>query len=220
MIRKIVLPILLAILVIGAISAAASQIRMPAALAGYGFAIWGGASGLLYLGLSLVLPSAALATPLERIRLFLTSYLGVSGQGADLALQRFAKAHDQAERLARADNGFHPDLAQRVAAVSRRIESLSRDVLARRDASREIGAIITRADLAVEAVEQHARLRDAKGIDDTSIAEARAKVIETLTGLESVMKASDRARIDAQLDHIGITTDVADALYETMKGKV
>lgn len=216
-IRRLGAPLLVGFLAVVAVSLLGETLRLPRFFPWSDAAIAGGAAAALALGLAMLLPHRWLATPVERLQDVLMSYPGMSASLARATLSRAMKAHGQADLLRAADNGFHDALAGQVRDMAGRLDAIARLILTQPGRARDYGVIIVRADLAVEAVAKHARLRASSGADAARIETARGLVGETLANLAEVIDATEQTRVDAQLDSLGITTDVADDLFDQMK---
>lgn len=169
-------------------------------------------------GASLMLPELMLYTATERLRHAFMARHGVSEDRTDTALDMIARAQHQATRLVRADNGFVPELAAQVDHTADSLNAIARLVFQDPGEVRRNLPLVNRADLLVEAVENHSRLRATQKASEAQLTSARTSVSTALEAFAGAMSAADERRIEAQITEIDTASDVADSLFKSMKG--
>jgi hypothetical protein len=218
MMRGFALPIGMFVIGTAAILAYGFLVPLPRYFA-YSDAVFLGALAVgLTWGLSLMLPERMLFTTTERLRHAFMARHGVSEDRTDTALDIIARAQQQAKRLIRADNGFVPELAVQVDHTSDSLNAIARLVFHDPSEVRRHLPLVNRADLLVEAVENHSRLRATQKASDAQLASARTSVSAALDAFAGAMSAADERRIEAQITEIDTASDVADSLFKSMKG--
>ncbi|MEM9043735.1 MAG: hypothetical protein AAGC81_03500 [Pseudomonadota bacterium] len=195
------------------------MVRLPFFFPGSDALILGGFTTLLSLSIGLMLPERVIFTPQERLIAMVVSRGAGSAENAARVIERVERAQSYADRLRRSDNGFHTDLRAAVDEVAADMDEIANRMIERPADTSDMTAILARAGLAVEAVERHAEIREESASNaDAVLQEARDKVIGTLRHLADVMDATMQRRVTQKLTGLEVTTDVADGLYQSMKG--
>ncbi|MEO0911672.1 MAG: hypothetical protein AAFY59_01575 [Pseudomonadota bacterium] len=210
------LPLLVAIAALVLVLAFVSLVRLPHLFWGSDALLAGLLAGSTALAISLMLPDAWLYNRSERIRhAFLTRH-DISEDRAAVALQTIQKAAAQSDALATGDNGFAPELAERVRRTAEDLAEIAQLLFEQPDQIRRKQALVARADLVVEAVEKHAALRASKGVSEAQIGEAREMVLMVLDQYSDALAAQENSRIESHIEGIETTAEVADGLLDRM----
>ncbi|MBM7067992.1 hypothetical protein [Actibacterium sp. 188UL27-1] len=217
MIRSVVLPALLPVLAAVAVAAFGLLVPLPHLFAYSDTVILGVGAMLLALGLAMMLPETWLFTPAERLRHAFVQRHAVTPDTAETALSLIARAQRQGHLLRHADNGFVPELKARVDHTADSLDGIARLIFDEPSEGRRNLALINRADLLVEAVQNHSALRRDKS-NEAQIASARTSVSAALDAFAGAISAADERRIEAQIQKIDTASDVADTLFQAMRG--
>lgn len=217
MMRGLLLPAMPALLAALAVAAFGLSVPLPHLFAYSDTVILGLGAMLLALGLAMMLPDRWLFTPAERLRHAFMQRHAVSSDAAQNTLSLIVRAQGQARQLRRADNGFVPELKARVDHTADSLEGIARLIFDDPSEGRRNLALINRADLLVEAVENHSALRRDKS-NEAQIASARTSVSAALDAFAGAISAADERRIEAQIQKIDTASDVADTLFQAMRG--
>lgn len=193
-----------------------SIFRLPHLFPGSDAALAGLLAFAVTLGIAFMLPEEWLYNRSERIRHAFITRHNISEDRATVSLQTIQKAVQHSEALSASDNGFAPELAARVKETAEDLEDIAKLLFEHPDQIRRKQALVTRADLVVDAVQKHAELRESKGIGPEKIAEARALVLATLERYSDALDAQEDSRIDSHMQGIETTTEVADGLLDRM----
>lgn len=200
-----------AALAVVAVSLAAFWLPLPSLFPYSDAAILGGAALFLALGLGLMLPDGWLHSETARLAHAFKEYHGVSGDRAEVALGAVQKAHDAATRLRVANNGFQADLAKDVAASADRLDDVARVVFYRPDVLPKYQALIIRAESVIEAIEDHAKVRE-KAVSESEIETSRGLVRDGLASLSGALDASQQKDVATILNRIEASVATADVL--------
>lgn len=212
-------PALCAICAVGAAIIFADLVRLPMIFPGSDALLLAGLTLALAFGLGLMLPDRIVFTEAELLRETLRLRGAGSAENAERVIVRIVRARAYARRMRDADNGFRADLRALVEEVASDLDQIAARILERPRETSDTTALLARAGLAVEAVERHSEIRrDSTNGNEDLVQETRDRVIATLRHLADVMDATMRQRVMQKVTDLGVTTGVADDLYESMKG--
>lgn len=178
----------------------------------------GGAAFAIALGAGMMLPDRLRLTGAERATMALIESGRVTEATAKPVVAKIEVALAMARRLRAADRGFRADLSDLVRRVAMELEAVADEIWEEPNRVWDFSRPLARGELAVEAVEKHARIRRSRKVTAQDIDISRAKVLQTLADFEDVLDEAARRRIEARMEALDVTTSVAGALFSQMKG--
>ncbi len=173
--------------------------------------ILGAATFGIAVGLGFMIPESWLYSDAQRLSHAFTQHHGVSGDRADVALKAVAVSHQAAERLRAADNGFRDDLRAGVVAAADRLDDVARLIFYKPDELPKYQALIIRAESVIDAIEDHAKVRD-RAVDDAEVDTSRDLARSGLNSLLEALDASQQREVGAILGRIEANVATAEIL--------
>ncbi|MEO0830673.1 MAG: hypothetical protein AAFY03_09465, partial [Pseudomonadota bacterium] len=162
MIRRVLLPLVPPLVAAALVVAYGLTVPLPHLFPYSDAVLLGALALLLALGLACLMPDQWLFTAPERLRHLFMARHQIGPDQAETSLGLIERAMRQARRLRDADNGFDPTLGCRVEETADSLECIAHFVFDSPGETRSHLALVNRADLLVEAVEDHAKLRSAR----------------------------------------------------------
>ncbi|MEO1492313.1 MAG: hypothetical protein AAFV19_09205 [Pseudomonadota bacterium] len=170
-------------------------------------------TGLLALGLSLMLPPGLFFTRAERMRVDLYTATGLSGANSERLISTVQQAEGFARRLREASPEMREDAAGVAIAAAEDLEELAARVTAEPATVGSASALITRARLVVEAVENFVEYKQDTGARETEVDQARARIMDSLAQMSEATDAVHVRQAQRRLTDLEVATDVADDLF-------
>jgi len=168
------------------------------------------ATGLAF-GLGMMLPEGWLYSDEARLSHAFRAHHGVSGDRADVALSAVAGAHEAATRLRAADNGFQQDLAQSARDAAGRLDDVARLIFYKPEELPKYQALVVRAESVIDAVEDHAKLRQ-RAVNEAEVAASRSLAQGGLVSLHGALDASQQREVASILGRIEANVATAEIL--------
>ncbi|MEM1160738.1 MAG: hypothetical protein AAGJ28_07375 [Pseudomonadota bacterium] len=170
-------------------------------------------TGVLALGIGMVLPDGLYNTRAEQMRLDLYTATGLTGTASARIIGRIAEAHALAARLRAATTDMREDTADLTHAAAEDLEELGDRLKAEPGRADQATTLITRAKLVVEAVESFIAFKADTGAKTEDVDAARARILESLTQMSEAADAVQTRLAQQKLTDVEVATDVAEGLF-------
>ncbi|MEO0484507.1 MAG: hypothetical protein AAF092_01200 [Pseudomonadota bacterium] len=188
----------------------ANVVRLPLPFEGFAAAAAAGLAFATTLAIAAWMPERWLWTEAERLRRAFQDRHGLSGDGAENALEAITRAHGRARALRQAATPMREDVADRVTAVADRLDTAAREIFYTPERRRDLRAVLIRSELIEDAATAHAKLRgrDQAATEDAS----RAKLLSAVDALEAAFDETDLLAARGLLAEVEVASDVAESV--------
>lgn len=205
-------PIIAALAAFGLSAVFFDQARMPDLFPWSTVVLPAVLTGILALGLAMLLPEKLYMTRAERMRHDLYTATGLTGAASERLMARANQARALADKLRAAAPEMREDAASVTIGAAEDLEGLADRILADPDNSRQASTLVTRARLVVDAVESFVGYKRDAGAKEPEVDAARARIMESLAQMSEAADAVHTRLARQRLTKIEVATDVADDL--------
>ncbi|MEO1562228.1 MAG: hypothetical protein AAFR98_02230 [Pseudomonadota bacterium] len=180
----------------------------------------GGMTTALAYCLACLLPDRWLFTQYERVQYTFRTLHGLPDSATDSALRLSAQAQNHARKLEIAAGDLKPEVQERVNLTADRLVGIARLIFADPRSGREYLTLIKRADIVTETVTKHARLMRNPFAKDGDKTTARQSVLAALDAFSGAYEGMKQKKIETDLADITLSGDIAEQLFDRMKGPI
>ena len=170
-------------------------------------------TGILALGIGLLLPDQIYFTRAERLAEELQSATGIGGYDLQRVLDRADEARHYAKTLRAATTGMQPDIAEATNAAADDLNDLATRILRSPQRANTVITFISRAALVVEAVTKFVAFKSDISAKPEEVEIARAQVVRSLQNMSDEADDVHSRLARVKLMEIDVATDVADNLF-------
>ncbi len=170
-------------------------------------------TGILALGIGMLLPDRLYYTSAERLEAELRSATGLGGFDPERVLARAEEARRYAGSLRSASTSMQANIAEATNAAADDLDALAERILKNPQHANSAITVISRAGLVVEAVENFTDFKNDKGAQPEEIAKARTQIIGSLQNMSTAANDVHSRLARVKLTEIDVATDVADSLF-------
>ena len=170
-------------------------------------------TGVLALGLTLMLPEKLFFTRAEHLKVALYTGSGLEGIASERVIEHVERARDYAARLRASASDMREDAAEMTTAAAEDLEELADRLFAEPGRAQSATSLINRARLVVDAVENFVSFKQDAGAEDAKVENARDRIMESLTQMSGAAEAVHTRLARQKYTNIEVATEVADGLF-------
>ncbi|MEM7060074.1 MAG: hypothetical protein AAF557_21035 [Pseudomonadota bacterium] len=189
------------------------QARMPDLFPWSGVVLPAALTGVLAIGLGLLMPDRLYYSEAERIALEFAENTGLSGAAAARILGHIYQARLLAGRLRQASGKMAENTAEATNAAAQDLEDIAARLMHEPERDGEATKLVTRAKLVVDAVDHFVAFKGDLGAQSTEVDAARTRIIESLTQMSEAADAVQTRLARTKLTDVEVATDVAEGLF-------
>lgn len=174
-------------------------------------------TGLLALGVGLLLPNRLHFTRDEHLRHQLYTATGLTGASSQRIVDHVEQARDLARRLRTASGEMQENTADVAKAAAADLDAIAERLLKEPDRATSATTLVTRAKVVVDAVDHFVDYKRDMGAQSAEVADARAQIIESLSQMSQAADAVQTRLARQKLTDVEVATGVADGLFRRPK---
>ena len=189
------------------------QARLPGLFPWSGVILPAALTGMLAIGLGLLMPDSIYYSESERIALEFAANTGLSGPAAARILGHIYQARDLSDRLRAASGKMQSETAEVTQAAAQDLEDIAARLMHEPERDGEATKLITRAKVVVDAVDHFVAFKSDIGAQSAEVDAARTKIIESLSQMSEAADAVQTRLARTKLVDVEVATDVADGFF-------
>jgi hypothetical protein len=171
-----------------------------------------GVALMLALGLLAMMPARWLFSEAFLLRHAFNQMHGAGSGRYSTALATVIATHDKASRIRRIAPATQPDIRALLNGTADRFDQIARSLFYQPQELPRIQAVLSRAELVVEAIETHGDLRARAGGAGKDVEVSRARLRSSLAALHDVLDDVDARAVASLLDKVDIASSTAETL--------